>query len=235
MRGLTAAVSTVAAALAMSGCSIKNDNANLVAGKQLFVQKCGSCHVLDRAGTKGNVGPDLDEAFRQSKIDGLGDDAVRGVVKKQIEYPSMAGSKGTGIMPAGLVTGDQAQDVAAYVAQVAAEGGKDSGLLATAVKPAGSDKPAVESGGKLTIPADPNGQLAYVNKTATAKPGNVTITIENKSAVPHNIKIDGIGQTKVVTKGDASFQADLKPGKYTYFCTVPGHQAAGMEGTLTVK
>lgn len=237
MRGITAAVSsaTVAAALAVSGCSIKDDNPDLIAGKQLFVQKCGSCHILERAGTKGVTGPNLDEAFRRAKIDGLGDEAIRGVVKKQIGYPSMAGSAGNGLMPADLVDDEGAQDVAAYVAQVAAAGGKDEGLLATAVKSASSDKPAVAKGGVLTIPADPTGQLAFVNTKAEAPAGPLTIEMPNDSGVPHNIAIEGFGKSEVITKGTSSFKADFQPGTYEYICEVTGHLAAGMKGTLTVK
>lgn len=237
MSAISVAVSTatIAAALALSGCAIKDDNPDLIAGKQMFVQKCGSCHVLSRAGTKGVIGPDLDEAFRRAKIDGLGDDAISGVVKKQIEYPSIAGVAGNGIMPANLVKGEQVQNVAAYVAQVAAAGGKDKGLLASAVKSAGSDKPAVAKGGTLTIPADPTGQLAFVNTKAQATPGPTTISMPNESGVPHNIAIEGLGKSPVVSKGDSIFKADLKPGTYTYICEVAGHLAAGMKGTLTVK
>jgi plastocyanin len=237
MRGITAAVSsaTIAAALAMSGCSIKDDNPDLTAGKQMFVQKCGSCHVLSRAGTKGLTGPNLDEAFRRAKIDGLGTDTIRGVVKKQIEYPSRPGEAGTGIMPAKLVTGEHAADVAAYVAASAGAAGKDTGLLATAVKSGGSAKPAVASGGLLKIPADPTGQLAFVNTKAQAPAGPLTIEMDNTSGVPHNIAIKGVGQSPVVPKGKSTFKADLKPGTYTYICEVDGHLAAGMKGTLTVK
>lgn len=237
MRGLTFALPSVAiiAALAASGCSIKDDNPDLVAGKQMFVQKCGSCHTLSRAGTKGTTGPNLDEAFQRSKVDGLGGDAIRGVVKKQIEYPSRMGVTGQGIMPAKLVTGDHAADIAAYVAQVAGAKGKDTGLLATAVKPTGSNKPAVPKNGVLDIPADPGGQLLFVYSKAQAPAGPLTIEMDNKSGVPHNIAIKGLGQGPIVPKGISKFTATLKPGTYEYFCEVPGHEAAGMKGTLTVK
>lgn len=155
MRGLTAAMSAaVVAALAMSGCAVKGDDPDLVAGKQQFVQKCGSCHTLARANTKGTIGPDLDEAFQRAKVDGFGQDTIRDVVKKQIEYPSIPGDKGTGVMPAKLVTGDKAQDVAAYVAQSAAAGGKDTGLL------------AIASGGGSA--KDPKALFAQGNGTSTA-------------------------------------------------------------------
>jgi len=237
MRGITTTMSSaaVAAALAVSGCAIKDDNPDLVAGKQMFVQRCGSCHVLSHAGTKGVIGPDLDEAFRRAKIDGLGLDTIRGVVKKQIEYPSRPGYAGTGVMPAKLVDGSHAADVAAYVAQVAGVPGQDTGVLATAVKSAASSKPAVAAGGVLKIPADPTGQLAFVNAKATAPAGPITIEMDNASGVPHNIAIAGIGQGAVVPKGKSTFKANLKPGTYTYICQVPGHAAAGMKGVLTVK
>jgi plastocyanin len=237
MRAATFATSAAAAALALAagGCSVKDDNPDLIAGKKMFVQKCGSCHVLQRAGTKGSTGPNLDQAFQQSLKEGFGVEAVRGMVKKQIEYPSRDGSNGTGVMPAKLVKGDDAEDVAAYVASVVSKSGKDTGLLATAVQASGSNKPAVAKAGVLTIPADPSGQLAFVNKTAEAPAGKITIKMPNQSGVPHNIAIQGKGQGKVVPKGVSEFSATLTAGKYTYLCEVPGHAAAGMKGTLTVK
>jgi mono/diheme cytochrome c family protein len=236
MRAATIAGVTASAALALAatGCSVKDDNPDLVAGKKMFVQKCGSCHTLARAGTKGTTGPNLDEAFQQPLKEGFGENAVRGVVKKQIEYPSRPGTAGTGIMPAKLVDGSAAEDVAAYVASVVAKSGKDTGLLATAVQPAGSNKPAIEKNGVLAIAADPGGQLLFVNKTAEAKAGAVKIEMPNQSGVDHNIAIAGKGAGKIVAKGVSEFTANLTPGKYTYLCEVPGHAAAGMKGTLTV-
>jgi mono/diheme cytochrome c family protein len=221
----------VAAAAVFSGCSAKSgEDADLVAGKQLFVQKCGSCHVLNRAGTKGTTGPNLDDAFRRDLVDGFGRSAVRGVVRKQIDIPARGG-----VMPANLLEGEDADDVAAYVAGVVGKPGKDAGLLATAVAPAGSNKTAVEKNGKLTVPADPNGQLLFVNKTATATAGKIAIEMPNRSGIEHNIAIAGKGAGKIVTDGSSSFTATYDPGKYTYICEVSGHAAAGMKGTLTVK
>src|SRR4051812_16090432 len=103
---------------ALSGCGQEatRESDNLVNGKQLFVQKCGSCHTLARAGTKGTVGPNLDAAFKQALHDGLGRSTVRGVVEHQILYPYTLKNQTTGTqMPAKLVKGDNASDVAAYV------------------------------------------------------------------------------------------------------------------------
>jgi mono/diheme cytochrome c family protein len=233
-------LATIAVGLpvALAGCGASDDpkNDNLVAGKVAFVKNCGSCHVLARAGTKGTTGPDLDQAFQQSLKEGFGRDAVRGLVKHQVEFPNS-----NGVMPADLVKGEAVTDVAAYVAASVDEPGKDTGVLADAVKPAGAGKPAVAKNGVLPLEADPNGQLAYTAKTATAPAGKLTIAFTNTSGTQHDVAIQPgtngavIGKTPVIPKGKAQFSATLKPGKYTFFCTVPGHRVAGMLGTLTVK
>jgi len=229
------AATALAATLALSACSIKQREPDQIAGKQAFVKKCGSCHVLNRAQTKGLVGPNLDQAFNQGLDDGLGTDGVRGVVRKQIAYPSRKGVRGAGVMPANLARGDQADDIAAYVAGVVSKPGKDTGLLGSAVKQAGSGKPIVAKGGTITIPADPGGGLLFASKVAMAKPGSLKVVMPNQSGVPHNIVIDGKGKTQIIPKGSVDFTADFAPGDYVYYCAVPGHRQAGMEGKLTVK
>jgi mono/diheme cytochrome c family protein len=224
--------SLVAASPLLAACSAsKNNDADVVAGKKLFVQKCGSCHVLNRAGTKGTQGPNLDQAFQQALSEGFGESAVRGVVHKQILFPARGG-----VMPAKLVEGDEADDVAAYVARVVAEPGKDTGLLATAVPQPGAGGTAKAKNGTLDIPADPSGQLAYQFAKAEAPAGPITIAMPNRSGVPHDIVIDGLGKGPVTPNGTSSFKATVDAGKkYTYYCSVPGHRAAGMQGELTVK
>jgi plastocyanin len=233
----------VICALAASGCGeVKGrDNVNVIAGKKAFVAKCGSCHTLAHAETKGVVGPDLDKAFEASIEEGLQRSTIRGVVEEQIKIPNPEGA-----MPKDLVSGSTAKDVAAYVEQVAARPGKDAGLLATAVAPAGSGKPAEEKNGKLSIPASPTGQLAYATNKATATAGPVTIEMPNMSGVDHNLAVEPgsseasgpgpvIGHTQIISKGSASVSVTLKPGTYTFFCEVPGHRQAGMFGHITVK
>jgi len=90
-----------------------------IQGKELFVKSCGSCHTLRDAGTTGTIGPDLDYAFVQSRIDGLGEDTILQVVRAQIAYPVTTPSTGAPGMPANILEGEQADDVATYVASVA--------------------------------------------------------------------------------------------------------------------
>jgi uncharacterized cupredoxin-like copper-binding protein len=232
LRLALAALAVTGGALALSACSTQpGGNANVIAGKQLFVAKCGSCHTLARAQTKGTVGPNLDEAFQQDIKDGMKRSGIRGAVHGWILHPNAQGQ-----MPAKLVTGEKAYDVATYVAQSVAAGGKDTGLLATAVKAAGGGKPAVEQNGALQIDADPGGQLAFTTNKATGKPGKITVKMTNKSGTPHDIVIDGKGKGQIVTNGGTSqFSADFAAGTYTFYCSVPGHRQAGMQGKLTVK
>lgn len=225
--------SLVAGALLLAGlggCQVKDTTGDAVNGKKLFVQKCGSCHILRRAGTKGVIGPNLDEAFQQDRRDGYPMDSIRGVVHEQILYPNR-----NGVMPAKLFEGQEAQDVASYVALVAAKPGDDTGALANAV-PNANAKPAVASGGKLQIDADPNGQLLFQASSASAPAGALTISMNNPSSISHNIGIKGMKDGPTVGKGGTStVSLTLKPGKYEFYCSVPGHEQAGMKGTLTVK
>jgi plastocyanin len=91
----------------------------------------------------------------------------------------------------------------------------------------------------LDIEAASSG-LAYASDTATAKAGKVTVDFTNPQPLTHDVAIEDssgktIGKTELVAEGSDSAVVDLKPGEYTFYCTVPGHREAGMEGTLTVK
>jgi plastocyanin len=223
-----------AALVAVGGCAVKREHADMVNGKKLFVQKCGSCHVLGRAGTKGTVGPNLDQAFVRALHDGFKRSAVRSVVEKQILFPNI-----NGVMPAKIVRGQDAADVAAYVGFAAARQGKDTGALATAVG-AAQKALATEQNGALSIPADPNGQLLYTFKNAQAKAGSVTLSSPNKSSVQHDISIQGGGLNQhgpiVSNGGTSTLKVTLKPGTtYTFYCSVDAHRQAGMVGKITVK
>ena len=235
LRAPLALAAGASALFAVGGCGVdvKEGSGDLVNGKKLFVQKCGACHVLARANAKGTTGPNLDQAFQRALKDGFKRDTVRSVTRQQILYPNLRG-----VMPAKLVTGDDAVDVAAYVGFAAARRGKDTGALATAV--GGAQKALAKAqGGVLTIPADPNGQLLFTFKNAEAPAGPLTINAPNQASIPHHIAIQGNGVNAKgqEVKGGAvsTIKVTVKPGKYPFLCTVPGHAQAGMKGTLTVK
>ena len=106
-----------AAAVASAGCG--TGSADVERGRVLFIQKCGTCHVMAEAGSAGRVGPDLDAAFALARADGMDSDTIEGIVAAQIEYPRPSTDNPAVSMPAGLVEGKDLEDVAAYVARYA--------------------------------------------------------------------------------------------------------------------
>jgi plastocyanin len=116
-------------------------------------------------------------------------------------------------------------------------GSNTSGATAT---PASTSAGTSSSGGgqALALAAPADGSLKFDKTTLDAKAGTVTINFDNPSSTPHGIGVQGNGVDKVsqtVTSSKTSVTVDLKPGTYTFFCPVPGHEQAGMKGTLTVK
>jgi mono/diheme cytochrome c family protein len=109
-------------ALFFAGCDVSED-ADTERGRALFQAKCGTCHALAQAGSTAQVGPDLDASFAQARADGMDNDTIEGVVQTQIENPRYveegAQNYDRVYMPAELVTGQDAEDVAGYVASVA--------------------------------------------------------------------------------------------------------------------
>ena len=110
---------------------------------------------------------------------------------------------------------------------------------ATTGTPAPASSPAASATTKLKLAANPAGQLAFDTKQLSAKAGTVTIEMTNMSPIEHSVAVSEgskiLGQTPVFVGGSKSVTLKLKPGTYTFFCTVPGHRQAGMEGTLTVS
>jgi uncharacterized cupredoxin-like copper-binding protein len=95
-------------------------------------------------------------------------------------------------------------------------------------------------GSTLSFEADPDGGLAYTTTEATAKAGQVTIDFDNPQPLTHDVVIEDpsgkeVGATELIADASDSTTVNLKPGTYTFFCSVPGHREAGMEGTLTVE
>jgi plastocyanin len=125
---------------------------------------------------------------------------------------------------------------------LAACGGDDDDDGTTAAAPATTTAPAGGGGGGATVDiSTPSGsELAFDQKDVTAKAGSVTIDFDNKQSLQHDVKVEDssgqeLGGTDLVSSGTATATVNLQPGSYTFFCSVPGHREAGMEGTLTVK
>jgi plastocyanin len=120
--------------------------------------------------------------------------------------------------------------------EAAAETTEPAETAATTTAPATTGGAAGET--TLQNPADPR-ELRFSKSTLEAPAGTVTLVMENPSALEHNIAVRGEGvdeQGEVVGEGDEStVTAELEPGEYEFYCSVPGHEAAGMKGTLTVS
>jgi plastocyanin len=93
--------------------------------------------------------------------------------------------------------------------------------------------------GALSLAANPEGQLKYDTTSLVAKAGKVAITFTNNSSLSHNVTVESsgsvVGTTPTFQGGSKALTLDLKPGTYKFYCSVPGHRQAGMEGTLVVK
>jgi plastocyanin len=92
----------------------------------------------------------------------------------------------------------------------------------------------------VSLEANKEGQLEYNTKSLTAKSGKVTVDFTNAAPLAHNVNIESssgatVGSTPTFTGGSKKLTVTLKPGTYKFFCSVPGHRQAGMEGTLTVN
>jgi len=137
----------------------------------------------------------------------------------------------------------------AALALAACGGGDDTTGEETAAAPettqeAESEKEAeggsAGSASTVDFEADPSGALAFTSDSAEAKAGKVTVDFTNSSPVPHDVAIEDssgatIAETETLAEGSDSTTAELEPGEYTFYCSVPGHRQGGMEGTLTVK
>jgi plastocyanin len=117
-----------------------------------------------------------------------------------------------------------------------ASGGSSS---APAPAPSSSGGSGGGASSNVKLSADPSGQLKFDKSSLSAKAGNVTLTMNNPSSLPHAIAVEGNGVDKdgqtVMKGGTSTVTAKLKAGTYTFYCPVDGHKAAGMKGTLTVK
>src|SRR5262245_24873948 len=113
IRAVAALLVLGALAIAASGCGTSSGDENR--GRALFIKNCGTCHTMAEAGTAGTQGPNLDHAFAAARSAGEPDSTIEGIVKGQVEYPRPSNDNPAISMPAKLVTGQDLDDVAAYV------------------------------------------------------------------------------------------------------------------------
>jgi mono/diheme cytochrome c family protein len=112
---LLALAALIALAVVASGCG--TTDADPERGRALFIQKCGTCHAMAQAGTSAQVGPNLDHAFAAARAVGNDSDTIEGITKAQVEYPRGSTGNPRVSMPADIVTGQDLDDVAAYVGE----------------------------------------------------------------------------------------------------------------------
>jgi plastocyanin len=130
----------------------------------------------------------------------------------------------------------------AVLGLAACGGGDDDNETTAAAQPTTTAAAGGGGGGGSTVDiSTPSGsQLAFNQKDVSAKAGSVTIDFNNMQSLQHDVKVEDssgqeLGGTDLVSSGTATATVDVQPGTYTFFCSVPGHREAGMEGTLTVK
>ncbi|HEY2632379.1 MAG TPA: plastocyanin/azurin family copper-binding protein [Solirubrobacteraceae bacterium] len=148
-------------------------------------------------------------------------------------FPSTLGGQRTVVAISAVLV------VVAVSMAVATSGGSKSKATVTPATQTGREAASGSGTSLLKDAADPEGQLSYTTKDLSAKAGRVTIAFMNMSPLEHNLTIAQgskvVGATPTFSGGTKTLSLNLKPGTYTFYCTVPGHRAAGMEGKLTVQ
>jgi mono/diheme cytochrome c family protein len=249
LRGLAAGLGLAGATLLAAGCGTGGPvsaNADTAHGKELFQQRCGSCHTLADAGTQGKIGPNLDDAFAGPRAQGFKESTIRNIVHGQILFPVtdpsgvIKGPNGEAQkvqgMPANLVTGDDARDVAAYVASVAGVAAVGATTQATTA-PAPQPPPPVTTTQPEPTTTAPGGpdllaqgkdvfQKAGCGSCHTLKDAGATGTVgPNLDDVkpPKGLVVDRVTNGKGVMP---SFKGQLTPAEIdavaTYVSTVAG-------------
>ncbi|HEY5286626.1 MAG TPA: plastocyanin/azurin family copper-binding protein [Solirubrobacteraceae bacterium] len=122
---------------------------------------------------------------------------------------------------------------------VVTSGGSSAKATVAPVTQTGREAASGSGGSSLKEEADPEGQLRYTTRNLSAKAGAVTVSFANMSPLPHNMTIAQgtkvLGATPTFQGATKTITLNLKPGTYVFYCSVPGHRQAGMEGKLTVQ
>lgn len=181
IRILLALAAVAAIGLAASGCG--TTTADVQRGRVLFIQKCGVCHAMAEAGTTAQIGPDLDAAFAAAREAGESDSTIEGVVIPQVEYPRPSTNSPNNSMPADIVTGQDLDDVAAYVGRYAGVPG--------AAPPKAPGGPGAQvfanngCGGCHTLAAAESGGTVGPNLDESLAPGDSLSVIEEMIVKPN--------------------------------------------------
>ena len=194
--GLVALVGTAAIAL-LSGCDAK-ENADLANGRELFNAGCARCHALKEAGATAQIGPDLDAAFAAARASGQDQDTIEGVVSAQIAEPRATDETNPTYMPADIFEGQEAEDVSAYVGNVAGVPG-----IAPPVAPGGP-------GGQIFAT---NGCAACHTLGVAQSAGNVGPNLDNDlpGQSPDMIRQSIVDPEAMIVEG---FGAGIMPATY---------------------
>jgi mono/diheme cytochrome c family protein len=196
IRPLLALAALAGVVVTASGCG--TTSADEARGRVLFVQKCGVCHTLAQAGTTAQIGPNLDDAFASARAAGENSDTIEGIVKAQVEYPRPNNGNPAVSMPADVVTGQDLDDVAAYV-------GKFAGVP-------GAAPPTVPGGPGAQVFA--NNGCGGCHTLAAAKSGGVTgpnldeVLPGQSAAMVHESIVD---PNKSIAKG---YPANVMPANF---------------------
>ncbi len=196
LRPLLVLAALAAVAVPVSGCG--TTSADVEHGRVLFIERCGTCHKLAEAGSSGQAGPDLDAAFAAARAAGQEGETIEGVVEAQVEFPRPSTDDPAVSMPADLVTGQDLQDVAAYVAMYAGV--------------PGAAPPKVPGGPGAQVFA--NAGCAACHTLAAAEAGGTTgpnldeVLPGQSAAMVHESIVD---PEKVIAQG---FPAGLMPADY---------------------
>jgi plastocyanin len=119
-------------------------------------------------------------------------------------------------------------------------GGQSGTTAKTTGGQTGAAPASTGTAGTLNIAADPSGALKFDVSSLSAKAGKVTIDFTNQAPLPHNVQIEGpggqkVGGTSTISGSSTKAMVTLKPGTYTFYCSVDAHRQAGMQGKLTVS
>jgi plastocyanin len=221
----------------------------------LFNQRCGGCHTLSYAGTHGSAA----NPRTAENINGPNFNVRCERPATRVLYAIANGGFEGAYMPQNVVVGEQAREVALFVARFAGREAANEpapGVVPCRAQPIGtlplppgavatsapsSSAPTTAVGNTLRVSASKTMLMFNVKTLTVPKPGKVTIVFTNPSPIPHNLTVQQgtngkvLGHTPTFPSGQHVLVLNLPAGSYTFFCSVPGHRAAGMVGTLTVK